>query len=50
MTHAVGFVPRKSVADCRRVDRKFVVTCETVRVFVDGVGSKRAGLGVAVPD
>ena len=50
MTQDVGVTPRKSVADTRRVDKNKVVTSDTVRVLVDGIGSKAAGLGVAVPD
>lgn len=50
MTHEVGFVPRKSVAEVKRVERKLAVTSGTVNVFLDGTGSLAAGLGVAVPD
>jgi hypothetical protein len=50
MTHEVGLVPRKSVAEVRRVERKLAVTSGTVRVLVEGTGSLAAGLGVAVPE
>jgi hypothetical protein len=38
------------VADARRVERKSEVTSGTVSVLVEGIGSKTAGFGVAVPD
>ena len=50
MTHEVGFVPRKSLAEVSRVERKLAVTSWTVKVLVDGTGSLAAGLGVAVPE
>jgi len=50
MTQVFGFVPKKSVADWRRVERKREVTSGTVIVLVDGTGSNIAGLGVAAPE
>lgn len=50
MTHDFGVKPRKSVADERRVERKSEVTSGTLSVLLEGMGSKAAGLGVAVPD
>ena len=49
-TQDSGFLPRKSVADESRVERKSEVTSGTVNVCVEETGSKAAGLGVAVPD
>ena len=49
-THDLGFAPRKSVADERRVERKSEVTSGTVSVRVVVIGSRAAGFGVAVPD
>lgn len=50
MTHEVGFVPRKSVAEVNSVERKLAVTSGTVNVFLEGTGSLAAGFGVAAPD
>ena len=49
-THDLGVTPRKFVAEERRVDKNSEVTWGTVSVLVEGIGSKAAGLGVAVPD
>jgi hypothetical protein len=47
-TPASGLTPRKSVADWSRVERKSEVISGTVMVFVEGMGSR--GAGVAAPE